>query len=67
MSPTLETQVLDALEMPLHKRMRRLEAKNYLSIYQEDERRINVVLELAKLDFHMLQSVHREEVRSISM
>ena len=67
MRPILATRVLDALEMPLHRRMRRLEAKNYISIYQEDEGRINVVLELAKLDFHLLQSIHREEVRSISM
>uniref|UniRef100_A0A6I9RJN4 Alpha-humulene synthase-like n=1 Tax=Elaeis guineensis var. tenera TaxID=51953 RepID=A0A6I9RJN4_ELAGV len=65
--PPLATQVLYALEMPLHRRMRRLEAKNYISIYQEDEAQIKVVLELAKLDFHMLQSIHREEVKSISM
>ncbi|XP_038984288.1 alpha-humulene synthase-like [Phoenix dactylifera] len=67
MRTPLATRVLDALEVPLHRRMGRLEAKNYISIYQEDESRINVVLELAKLDFHVLQSIHREEVRSISM
>ncbi|XP_073117608.1 alpha-humulene synthase [Elaeis guineensis] len=67
MRTPLTTRVLYALELPLHRRTRRLEAKNYMSIYQEDEGRINMVLELAKLDFHMLQSIHREEVRSISM
>nr|XP_019702729.1 beta-eudesmol synthase isoform X2 [Elaeis guineensis] len=65
--PPLAAQILDAFEMPLYRRMGRLEAKNYISIYQEDEGQINPVLELAKLDFHMLQSIHREEIRSISM
>nr|XP_010905142.1 alpha-humulene synthase [Elaeis guineensis] len=67
MKTPLAVRVLDAFELPLHRRTRRLEAKNYISIYQQDDRRINVVLELAKLDFHILQSIHREEVRSISM
>nr|XP_019702730.1 alpha-humulene synthase isoform X3 [Elaeis guineensis] len=65
--PPLAAQILDAFEMPLYRRMGRLEAKNYISIYQEDEGQINPVLELAKLDFHMLQSIHREEIRSISI
>ncbi|KAG1363419.1 alpha-humulene synthase [Cocos nucifera] len=66
-NPPLVSQISDALEVPLYRRMRRLEAKNYISIYQEDEGQLNVVLELAKLDFHILQSIHREEIRSISM
>ena len=65
--PPLARQILDSLEIPLCRRMRRLEAKNQISIYQEDDGQINVVLEHAKLDFHMLQSIHREEIRSISM
>ncbi|KAJ8478473.1 hypothetical protein OPV22_022200 [Ensete ventricosum] len=47
-----------SLTVPSHhfpRRVRRLLARDCISIYQED------VLELAKLDFNLLQSLHREE------
>ena len=37
MRTLLATQMLYAFELPLHRRMRRLEVKNYISMYQEDE------------------------------
>ncbi|URE21151.1 hypothetical protein MUK42_36014 [Musa troglodytarum] len=35
--------------------MRRLLARDYISIYQEDVTREDCILELAKLDFNLLQ------------
>ena len=65
--PWLAKQVAHALETPLHRRMSRLEARLYIPIYEEDiEAKNNVVLELAKLDSHLLQLLHREEVTKIS-
>ncbi|KAH7655606.1 Germacradienol synthase protein [Dioscorea alata] len=66
--PSLARKVKHALEAPLRKRTSKLNARLYISIYEEDtEGKNDVVLELAKLDFHMLQLLHREEVKKISM
>ncbi|KAH7652866.1 Germacradienol synthase protein [Dioscorea alata] len=66
--PRLARKVKHALETPLRRRMSRLNARLYISIYEEDiETRNDVVLELAKLGFHILQLLHREEVKMISM
>lgn len=66
--PLLAQQVAHALEMPFCQRMSRLEARLYIPIYEEDiEAKNDVNLELAKLDFHLLQLVHREEVTKIIM
>ncbi|KAH7650929.1 Alpha-humulene synthase protein [Dioscorea alata] len=66
--PQLAKQVAHSLETPFRRRMSRLEARLYISIYEEDtEAKNDVVLELAKLDFHLLQLLHREEVNKISI
>ncbi|XP_042400333.1 alpha-humulene synthase-like [Zingiber officinale] len=55
------------LETPLCRRNKRLLARKYIFIYQEEERRNGAVLEFAKLDFNMLQSLHQEELKKISI
>uniref|UniRef100_A0A804JX65 Uncharacterized protein n=1 Tax=Musa acuminata subsp. malaccensis TaxID=214687 RepID=A0A804JX65_MUSAM len=67
LKPPLTIQVSLALETPLYRRMRRLLARDYIFIYQEDAARNDVILELAKLDFNTLQSLHREELKNISL
>ncbi|XP_065049780.1 alpha-humulene synthase-like [Musa acuminata AAA Group] len=66
LKPPLTTQVSLDLETPLCRRMRRLLARDYISIYQEDATRVDAILELAKLDFNLLQSLHREELKNIT-
>ncbi|KAI4978398.1 hypothetical protein ZWY2020_015151 [Hordeum vulgare] len=56
-----------ALATPSQRRMKRLEAKLYISIYEKDDEGDQDILELAKLDFHILQLMHRDEVKSISL
>ncbi|KAH7652867.1 Alpha-humulene synthase protein [Dioscorea alata] len=64
--PWLAKQVGHALKTPIRRRMSRLEGRLYIPIYEEDlEAKNDVVLELAKLDFHLLQLLHREEVTKI--
>lgn len=65
--PVLEKKVQHALTSPTQRRMKRLEARLYISIYEKDEESNQDILELAKLDFHMLQLMHRDEVKSISL
>ncbi|XP_058115042.1 beta-cubebene synthase-like isoform X2 [Magnolia sinica] len=62
----LSTQVAHALELPLRKGMPCLEARRYISLYQELECRTDVLLELAKLDFNLLQSLHQGEIGELS-
>nr|CAD1825999.1 unnamed protein product [Ananas comosus var. bracteatus] len=65
---SLARKVLHALEAPSHRRMKRLEARLYISLYEDDaEARNDNILELAKLDFHLLQLLHREEVKNLSL
>ncbi|XP_058092437.1 (-)-germacrene D synthase-like isoform X2 [Magnolia sinica] len=62
----LATQVHHALELPLRKRIQRLEARYYISVYDDDVAPRDVLLELAKLDFNVVQSLHRKEIKEIS-
>ncbi|KAA8523770.1 hypothetical protein F0562_010193 [Nyssa sinensis] len=62
----LAQQVKNSLETPLHKGMPRLEARRYISIYEADVARHTSLLELAKLDFNLLQTLHQREISDIS-
>uniref|UniRef100_A0A804JX74 Uncharacterized protein n=1 Tax=Musa acuminata subsp. malaccensis TaxID=214687 RepID=A0A804JX74_MUSAM len=66
LKPPLTTQVSLDLETPLCRRIRRLLARDYISIYQEDATRDDAILELAKLDFNLLQSLHRKELKNLT-
>ncbi|RHN57914.1 putative lyase [Medicago truncatula] len=54
-------QVRHSLRQALHKNLPRLEAHNYIYIYEQDPSHNEILLLLAKLDFNMLQSLHRKE------
>ncbi|XP_019181136.1 PREDICTED: (-)-germacrene D synthase-like [Ipomoea nil] len=62
LSSPLRTEVSEALRQPFHKRIRRLEAKRYISIYEVDETHDPMLLKFAKLDFNMLQKLHQREL-----
>ncbi|XP_058095655.1 (-)-germacrene D synthase-like isoform X2 [Magnolia sinica] len=62
----LDAKVRRALELPLHKRIPRLEARYFISLYQEDKSHNDVLLELAILDFNLLQTLHQRELRDLS-
>ncbi|KAJ4945394.1 hypothetical protein NE237_022048 [Protea cynaroides] len=66
LKPPLATQVMHALEQPLHKGMPRLEARHYISVYQQVETRNETLLKLAELDFNSLQLIHRQELSQLS-
>ncbi|KAL5802256.1 hypothetical protein ACOSQ4_030561 [Xanthoceras sorbifolium] len=65
-SPHLAKQIINALEIPLHKGMPRLEALKYISFYQEDESRNETLLLFAKLDFNRVQLLHQQELCHLS-
>ncbi|XP_077214033.1 beta-cubebene synthase-like [Tasmannia lanceolata] len=66
LSPTLARHVEKSLDLPLHKCIPRLNARLYIPVYQEQSTKSEVLLELAKLDFNLLQSIHQRELRDFS-
>ncbi|KAJ4967745.1 hypothetical protein NE237_014446 [Protea cynaroides] len=66
LKPPLATQVMHALKQPLHRGMPRLEARHYITIYQQVKTRNETLLKLAKSDFNSLQSIHKQELSQLS-
>ena len=62
----LAAQVTHALKQPIRKGLERLEARRYISIYQEEHAHNKALLKLVKLDFNLVQSLHKEELSNIS-
>ncbi|XP_058071038.1 alpha-terpineol synthase, chloroplastic-like [Magnolia sinica] len=62
----LKNLVEHALELPLHWRMLRLEARWYIDTYERMEDMNPLLLELAKLDFNVMQTVYHGELRKMS-
>ncbi|KAG7981062.1 hypothetical protein I3843_05G212900 [Carya illinoinensis] len=56
-------RVNHALELPLHWRMPRLEARWFIDVYKSREDMNSILLELAELDFNMVQAVHQEDLK----
>ncbi|PHT29938.1 Trans-alpha-bergamotene synthase [Capsicum baccatum] len=66
MDENLAEQVSHALEMPLHWRMERLEARWFIEVYHKKENMNPLLLELAKLDYNMVQATYLEELKQMS-
>ncbi|KAH1143100.1 hypothetical protein AAZX31_12G130900 [Glycine max] len=66
LSPYLEAQVQHILVQSFHKGMPRLEATYNISFYQEDPSHDKYLLSFAKVDFDILQKLHKKEVSSVT-
>jgi hypothetical protein len=60
----LEKQVKRALHRPLPRSCKRVETLRYIPEYEEEEGHNPILLELAKLDFNLLQYVYLKELKS---
>ncbi|KAM7493646.1 hypothetical protein LguiB_028255 [Lonicera macranthoides] len=63
---SLASQVAYALNMPIHMGLKRLDAKHYIPIYQQENSHNKTLLKLAKLDFNILQKDHQRELSDIT-
>ncbi|KAE8657875.1 hypothetical protein F3Y22_tig00116976pilonHSYRG00016 [Hibiscus syriacus] len=59
-------QVIHSLELPLHRQMLRLEARWYIEAYGRKNATKHTQLELAKLDFNMVQSTLQEDLQEMT-
>ncbi|KAF2314253.1 hypothetical protein GH714_024524 [Hevea brasiliensis] len=65
-SSPLAAQITHALKQPTRMGITRLEARHYLSIYEEEASCNKVLLSFAKLDFNILQKQHQKELSDIA-
>ncbi|KAJ0248666.1 Alpha-humulene/(-)-(E)-beta-caryophyllene synthase [Hirschfeldia incana] len=62
----LAVRINNALRHPYHKGISRIETRKYISYYEAEEKRDAVLLEFAKIDFNMLQRLHRKELACVT-
>lgn len=65
-SSMLLEHVKHALEIPLHRRIQRLEARWYIETYDKRKDANQTLLEAAKLDFNIVQSTLQKELQEMS-
>ena len=61
----LSTEIVNALNRPLLKSLPRLVAKSFISIYEAYGMEDETLLKFAKLDFMLVQRLHRKELSEI--
>ncbi|CAN6325150.1 unnamed protein product [Urochloa humidicola] len=66
MSPMAE-QVSRALDIPLPRAPKRLETVHYITEYGKEDTHDDVLLELARLDFDIVRSLHIKELKTLSL
>ncbi|PIA45798.1 hypothetical protein AQUCO_01600201v1 [Aquilegia coerulea] len=64
--PNLKEQVNHSLDLPLNYQINRLEARWYIDAYSRTENANYNLLELAKLEYNMVQSAHQKDAIEMS-
>ncbi|RZC46230.1 hypothetical protein C5167_039179 [Papaver somniferum] len=64
--PNLANRISHSLEIPLHWRMQRAEAKWFIDAYEKEKDVNPLLFELAKLNFNMVQATHQADLRNMS-
>ncbi|KAF8096411.1 hypothetical protein N665_0309s0037 [Sinapis alba] len=59
-------KAIHALEMPYHWRMRRLETRLYIDEYEKKHDMNLALMQLAKIDFNIVQASHQEELKCVT-
>ncbi|CAN6841950.1 unnamed protein product [Brassica oleracea] len=65
-SPHLAIPIKKALKHPFHKGISRIETRQYISYYEAEEKCDATLLEFAKIDFNLLQMLHRQELACVT-
>jgi len=67
LEPQLKEEVKYALETPLFRRLKRVQARQYISIYEKNTTHNNMLLEFSKLDFNILLTLYCEELKDLTL
>ncbi|XVF01091.1 hypothetical protein REPUB_Repub04eG0057800 [Reevesia pubescens] len=62
----LAIQVQQSLQVPLHWKMPRIEARTFIDVYQKDDSKNQILIELAKLDYNLVQAVYQQELKELA-
>ncbi|KAK1556584.1 hypothetical protein Q3G72_008154 [Acer saccharum] len=62
----LAMEVEHAIELPLHWRDSRLEARWFIDVYERKQDVNHILLEFAKLDFNIVQGFYQQELKELS-
>ncbi|KAG2632750.1 hypothetical protein PVAP13_2NG123021 [Panicum virgatum] len=66
LDPELAAEVEYTLETPSYRRVQRVEARRYISLYEKKVTRNDAILEFAKLDYNILQALYCEELKALT-
>ncbi|KAK6774377.1 hypothetical protein RDI58_029616 [Solanum bulbocastanum] len=58
----LAQQITNALKFPIKGGIVRVETRKYISFYQQNQNHNQILLNFAKLDFNILQILHKKEL-----
>jgi hypothetical protein len=67
LEPQLKEEVKYALETPLFRRLKRVQARQYISIYEKNTTHNKMLLEFSKLDFNILLTLYCEELKDLTL
>jgi len=67
LEPDLAEEIRLTLETPRFRRVKRVEARRYITVYEKKEARDKTILEFAKLDYNILQALFCEELKELTM
>ena len=66
LDPELAAEVEYTLETPSYRRVERVEARRYISLYEKKVTRNDTILEFAKLDYNILQALYCEDLKALT-
>ncbi|XP_062192240.1 (E)-beta-caryophyllene synthase-like [Phragmites australis] len=67
LEPDLVEEVRITLETPRLRRVERVEARRFISVYEKKAARDDTILEFAKLDYHILQVLYCKELKELTI
>lgn len=67
LEPDVAEEVRVTLETTRFRRAERVEARRFISVYEKKNTRHDAILEFAKLDYNLVQSVYCKELKELSV
>ena len=66
MDDKLAKQVSSTLRIPCHRKVQWFHVKQQIHAYEQEDNKNVILLELAKLNFNIVQAIHLEDLKELS-